>query len=210
MRRRGTLSSAIGIVFLLLVTGCTEKSDGQATPDPGAGSSSETSGLPTTSSEGASPTVEIPPRPRDISLDGLDPCTLFTDPQRTELNANDVDAGTAGGEHYNGMKECVLSVDAREPFYEYNAVAVTFEGVEVWFAGDRNADVELVTIGGFAAAQFTFLDVQDVSCTLAIDVADGQYLMVEMMPVSQFEQAEICQMSGQAAQMALATLQTLR
>lgn len=210
MRRRGTLLSAVGIVLLLLITGCTEKSDGQATPDPGAGSSSQTSEPPTTSSAGASPTVEIPPRPRDISLDGLDPCTLFTDPQRAELNANDVDAGIAGGEHYDGMKECVLSVDAQEPFYEYNAVAVTFEGVEVWFAGDRNADVELISISGFAAAEFTFRGVQDVSCTLAIDVADGQYLMVEMMPVSEFTQDQICQMSEQAAEMAVATLQTLR
>ncbi len=154
--------------------------------------------------------MEIPPRPRDISLDGLDPCTLFTDAQRAELNANDVDSGTSGSEHYDGMRQCVLSVDAQEPFYEYNATAVTFEGIEVWLAGDRNADAELVSVGGFPAARYTFLGVQDVSCTLAIDVADGQYLMVEMMPVSQFEQAEICQMSEQAAQMALTTLQTLR
>jgi hypothetical protein len=144
-------------------------------------------------------------------LDDVDPCTLFTEAQRGELNANDVDLNISESENFKGMKECVLSVDAQEPFYEYSAMAVTFEGMGIWLSGTRNVDAELVSIAGFPAAQFTFMGVQDESCSLAIDVADDQYLWVEMLPVSEgFEQDELCQMSQQAAEMAIATLQTLR
>ncbi len=37
---------------------------------------------------GPYPTIELPPRPRDVPLDGLDPCTLLT-PHMAELELED-------------------------------------------------------------------------------------------------------------------------
>lgn len=196
----------------LAAAGCTTSATGQPTP---ATDDSSTSSAPQTSesSGSATPTVEVPPRPRDISLEGLDPCTLFTEEQRAQLQANDVESGEVGedAEFYKGMKECVLYVDDQEPFYEYNAMAVTFEGVEQWLTGKRNAEAELTSVQGFPAVKLKFPNTDGEGCTYAIGVADQQHLMVEMMRMSRgFTQEQICQMSEEAANMAITTLQTLR
>lgn len=196
----------------LLAAGCTVNATGQPTTRQSDGGTSSTSSPPSSESSGsATPTVEIPPRPRDISLEGLDPCALFTEPQRTQLKANDVRSRESDSDSFNGMKECVLSVDAREPFYEYNALAVTFEGVEAWLTGDRNVDAELTSVQGFPAARFKFRGVEDEGCDIAVGVADNQYLWVEVIPISRgFEQDQLCQMVGQATEMAMTTLQTVK
>jgi hypothetical protein len=195
----------------LAAAGCTTSDPGQ--PTPAANGSSTNSSAPQTSdsSDGPTPTVEIPPRPRDISLDGLDPCTLYTDEQRAQLQANDVESGVQGSEYFKDMKECVLYVDDQEPFYEYSALAVTFEGVEAWLTGQRNVDAELTSVQGFPAARFKFRGVEDEGCWFAVGVADKQYLAVQMQPTSQgFTQDKLCQMALDATNMALTTLQTLR
>lgn len=191
--------------------GCTTSASGQATPEPGEGSS----GVPTVpsskSSDPTEPTVEVPPRPRDISLEGLDPCTLYTEAQRTQLKVSDVRAGESESDTYKGMKECVLSVEDKEPFYDYTALAVTTEGVEAWLTGNRNVEAELTSVQGFPAAQFKFRGSDGEGCDFAVGVAEGQNLWVEMVPLDRvFEQDELCQMARQATEMAMTTLQTLK
>ncbi len=153
----------------------------------------------------------IPPRPRDISVDGLDPCTLYTQAQRAQLKANDVRSGESDSDNFKGMKECVLSVDAQEPFYEYNALAVTTEGLEAWLTGNRNVDAELTSVQGFPAAQFKFRGVEDEGCDIAVGVAEGQYLWFQVIPISRgFKQDQLCQMVSQATELAMTTLQTVK
>jgi hypothetical protein len=193
-----------------LIAGCTSQEPGTASADPTdstSTSSEDTSSSSTSGSE--TPTVEIPPRPKDLSLDGLDPCTLFTPAQRTELKADKVQSETSNSDHYKGMRECVLDVSAQDPFYTYAALAVTNEDVSFWLTGDRNADAKLISVGGYPAAQFNTKGV-DTDCVVAVGVAEGQHLQVEMTPWSDgFTQEDICQASKQAAEMALETLQTL-
>lgn len=198
-------------VVAAISAGCTTSASGQPTPTRDGGSSSTS----TTSSSGSSgsepPTVEVPSRPRDISLDGLDPCTLYTDAQRTQLNVDDVDSGESDSENFKGMKECTLAIEDQEPFYDYTALAVTTEGVEAWLTGNRNVDAELSSVQGFPAAQFKFRGVEDEGCDIAVGVADGQYLWVQVVPLSRgFKQDELCQMVSEATEMAMTTLQTLK
>lgn len=194
----------------LAAAGCTTKADGQPTGVSGASDTSP----PTTSAESsdsASPTVEIPPRPEDISLEGLDPCTLYTDAQRAQLAVDDVKSLESESEHFEGMKECSLDVQTKQPFLEYTALAVTTEGLEVWLTGKRNADAELTSIQGFPAAKFKFRGVEDEGCDIAIGVADNQYLWVGLVPTEgNMKQDQICQLTEQAADMAMTTLQTLK
>lgn len=205
MRKRVILAVAASA---LLAAGCTTDATGQPTPEQG-GTSSDT---PPPSSSGSEPsTGDLPPRPRDISLDGLDPCTVYTAAQRSQLKANDVKSGESKSENFDGMKECVLSVDAKEPFYEYNALAVTTEGVEAWLTGNRNVDAELTSVQGFPAARFKFRGVEDEGCDIAVGVADQQYLWVQVVPISRgFKQDQLCQMVSEATEMAMTTLQTLK
>lgn len=190
--------------------GCTTSASGQATPVPGDGSSSASS----TSSEPSgslSPTVEVPPRPRDISLDGLDPCTLYTEAQRTQLKVSDVDSGESGSENFKGMKECSLEVEDQDVFYDYTALAVTTEGVEAWLTGNRNVEAELTSVQGYPAAQFRFRGSDGEGCDLAVGVAEEQNLWIQIVPYSDgFEQDQLCQMAREATEMAMTTLQTLK
>lgn len=199
------------VAVALMAAGCTTSASGQATPVPNSTSTSSSAPQTSESSGSATPTVEVPPRPRDISLDGLDPCTLFTEEQRAQLKADDVRSGESGSASFKGMKECALEIQAQEPFYSYNAMAVTFEGVEEWLTGNRNVDAELTSVQGFPAARFKFRGVESVSCVLGIGVAEKQTLIVETSPISRgFTQDQLCQMAEEAADMAMTTLQTLR
>lgn len=171
--------------------------------------------MPTAPSSGSSgspsPSVEVPSRPRDISLDGLDPCTLFTEAQRTQLKVSDVDSGESESDNFKGMKECSLEVSDKEPFYDYTALAVTTEGVEAWLTGNRNVEAELTSVQGFPAAQFKFRGSDGEGCDLAVGVAAKQYLWIEVVPYDRvFEQDQLCQMVSEATEMAMTTLQTLK
>ena len=157
------------------------------------------------------PTVDIPPRPRELPLDGLDPCTLLTDAQIAQLKVTKVRPGEADEGHYKGTKDCLLNVDVVQPYYGYGLSAVTFEGIEVWLAPGRNIDpAKLISTGGYPAAEF-HLQGADDECNVAVGVAEGQLLLVTVRPLGDgFTLDQLCQMTEQAAEMAISTLQTLK
>jgi hypothetical protein len=188
------------------MAGCTTSEAGEAKPDP----TSETSGEEPTS-ESSAPSVDVPPPPTQLSLDGVDPCALFTDPQRTQLKVNEARASVGDSEIYEDMKECTLDADAEEPFRTYNVIAVTNVDMSFWLDDGRNADAELISVGGFPAAEFKTKGVEGSDCAVALGVAENQHLHVEMVPISEeLTQEELCQASEQAAEMALQTLQALK
>lgn len=128
-----------------------------------------------------------------------------------QLKVDDVRSGETQSDTFSGMKECVLSNEDQEPFYDYTALAVTFEGVEEWLSGNRNVDAELTSVQGFPAVQFKFRGVDDEGCDIAVGVSDKQYLWVDVVPLERvFKQDQLCQMVRQATDMAMTTLQTLK
>jgi hypothetical protein len=210
VRRSPALLAAIAAVTTGLVASCTTTEAGSATPT----SLNQSTGGGSQPSESSGPSsVEIPPPPQDLSLDGLDPCSLFTDAQRAELKITDVrpDNGGSSESIYKDMKQCTLDADAEEPFISYDVVAVTDVDVSFWINEERNADAELISIAGYPAAEFHIKGGGTSDCAIALGVAENQHLHVEMLPISDGITGEqICQGSEQAAQMALQTLQTLR
>jgi uncharacterized protein DUF3558 len=201
--------SATALLTLAMTAGCTTSEAGQATSGDSPSSTTSTESTSGTSSPSS---VEIPPPPRELALDGLDPCTLFTKAQRAQLKTNSVRPVADGGDDiYDGMKECILDADAAEPFITYDVIAVTDVDVDYWINQPHNADVELISIAGYPAAEFHTKGVEDSDCAVAVGVAKNQHLHVEMAPLSEdLKQDEICQGTEQAAEMALQTLQTLK
>ncbi|CRK60469.1 hypothetical protein [Alloactinosynnema sp. L-07] len=196
-------------MVLVGAVACTTNEPGTATTP--AGTTTSDSGGQTASTK---PTTKLPPRPREIKLDSVDPCALLTKPQSDQLKIDRFRARVSGSETYKGAKECVFNVLRQEPFYDYGILLVTTEGVDVWFANKRNADVTEATVEGFGAASFHFpgaSGTRSFECTTAVDVADGQQLQVDMKLTSRgaFTQDQICQMSEEAAAMAVTTLKTL-
>jgi uncharacterized protein DUF3558 len=205
--------SRLGFLVAALITlgwlaGCTSSQAGE--PKPGD-TTRTTGGDETTSASSVPPSVDIPSPPRDLSLDGLDPCTLLTDAQKADLKINNTIAGVGESEIYESMKDCAFESDAAEPFVTYSMVAVTDVDVSFWISENRNADSELISIDGYPAAKFHTKGVQGSDCAIAIGVAKNQHLHVEMEPLSEdLQQEQICQGSERAAEMALQTLQTLK
>jgi uncharacterized protein DUF3558 len=206
VRRKSILLPVVAAVAL--VAGCTVSQAGSATSGSStAGGGSTSTGDPSTSS------VDVPPPPRDLSLDGIDPCTLFTTAQRSDLQINEVtpDDGGDAGTIYKDMKNCTLDKDAEEPFISYSVIAVTNVDVAWWINEPHNADVKLISVGGYPAAQFHLLGGGKHECAIAVGVAKNQHLHVEMEPISDDITGDaICQGGKEAAEMALQTLQTMR
>lgn len=202
--------SAVAVTAVFLA-GCTVSEAGSATP---GGDGTSTNGSESETQESSSPSsADIPPPPQDLSLDGVDPCTLFTDAQRSQLRIDDVrpsDGGDAGT-IYKDMKQCTLDATAEEPFHSYDVVAVTDVDMSYWLNEDTNADAELISIAGYPAAKFHIKGGGTYDCAVALGVAKNQHLHVEMASLSDDATGEqLCQGSEQAAEMALQTLQTLR
>lgn len=196
----------IALLGLVLVAGCTTSEAGTPTSGATSESTSGSESPPDTSSS-----VDIPPPPRELSLDGLDPCTVLTESQRAQLKISSVRSRVGDRNIYKDMKECTLDADAAEPFRTYTVIAVTDVDVSFWLNERRNADAKLISIAGYPAAEFHTKGVEDSDCAVAIGVAKNQHLHVEMDPLSEdLKQDQICQASEQAAEMALQTLQTLR
>lgn len=113
------------------------------------------------------------------------------------------------------MSKCIFPVDNQQPFYDYNMIAVTSGDLASWFTpGEHNIDpAELISVGGYPAAQYHLLGGGDETdeCSIMVGVAEEQTLSVEMSPTNGgFTQQQVCQAGIQAAEMAVATLQTLK
>ncbi|OLF16746.1 DUF3558 domain-containing protein [Actinophytocola xanthii] len=160
------MTRRIGILLpLLFITtaGCTSVSAGQ--PRPGASESPSPD-------EQTSTSVSAPPaRPRDIRLDDVDPCTLL--PQ-ADFAGYGLDKPGERSSDDNGASTCAWYGDLGA----MDANLVTHEGVEA-------REGRLLQIGpadpidGFPAYTGT-LPGDDMVCFIAVDVADGQYLDVQV------------------------------
>jgi hypothetical protein len=198
------------LLALGLITGCTDTEAGKASPTKSGEPTDEPPTSETTdSSSGSEPTVDVPDRPKDLSLDGVDPCSLFTAAQLAELG---VDGKPAPGKSDDQFDAPLCSLDGpqTEPYYSYDVLVITDLGVETWLTGRRNVDSWLVDVGGYPAVDFKTKGVEDRDCSTTVDVAEGQQLMVNQFPLSDVNYEQLCQLSEKAAAMALQTLQTLR
>ncbi|MBP2322063.1 hypothetical protein JOF56_002448 [Kibdelosporangium banguiense] len=197
----------LALVAGAALAGCTDTDPGQAIPANGSGNAAPPGG-------GAPTSIAVPPRPSELSLTGVDACKLFTAAQLDELKVNRTRGRSSASEIYRGAPECVLNVNAKEPFYDYTASLITTEGVEPWLSGKRNVDAKLVSIEGFPAASFVIGGDSDANfrCTTSVGVAGGQQLMIAIDPHTKkaFSGEQLCQMSQQAATLAMQTLKTLK
>jgi hypothetical protein len=189
------------LVAGLLLTGCTEKDPGQAV---GPAQDTAQSGAPTS--------VTIPPRPRDLALDGVDPCKLFTTPQLQQIKVNRQRNKVQEEETYKGSQYCAMDGGEGDVFWHYTVWLVTTEGIEPWLNGKRNVDAKLVSVDGFPAASYKLRGTSHFDCTTSVGVANGQQLAVDFEPLKRdsFSQDQMCKESEKAAALAMQTLKTLK
>jgi hypothetical protein len=192
--------AALVLLAGIALAGCTNTDPGQALP----AASSTPTGAGKTS-------VAIPPRPREIKLDGLDPCKLFTKAQLDQIKVTRQRNSVQSEDAFKGSSICAMDGGDGKVFWDYEIWLVTTEGIAPWLSGTRNVDAKLVDVGGFGAADYKLMGTTTADCSTSVDVANGQQLMVVFRPSrNQFSQNEMCQKSEQAAGLAMQSLQTLK
>ncbi|RRO12774.1 DUF3558 domain-containing protein [Saccharopolyspora rhizosphaerae] len=115
-----------------------------------------------------------PPRPFDIGLDGVDPCTLLTPDQRYQLGFDreplpDSDAGF-GNAATCSYRNTTAKVGAR-------LALITTEGMRVWTDDTAQVEATPIVVHGFPALVIKTPGL-DLSCNVAVDVSEGQHLDV--------------------------------
>ncbi|WP_093595666.1 DUF3558 domain-containing protein [Lentzea waywayandensis] len=185
---------------LAATAACTTNGVG-GTPGPTSG------GSPT--SESSKPNVDVPKRPADLKVNGVDPCKLLTASQMTEVKVAEAvpdqievsDLGKQPGCFYeNGVK------------YAYTVVGLTNRDIRAWLDGGGNTTSRLLDVAGFGAAEIVLTGTEGVNCAVAVDVSDGQALYVNYSPTTQKgeSQDQLCGNAKKAATLAVETLKTLK
>jgi hypothetical protein len=171
---------------------------GNPTPAPPSGTSS-----------GNGSEDQMPARPASVKLDAVDTCKLLTADQMKQLEAL-----VARPEQLSLVKgqespSCDYSGDGG---FGYQVGAVTHKGVSYWLQGGGNVDAKVIKVADYGAVQVKLKGGSGFDCSVAIDVADGQQLMVSYIPTTTREkdQAVLCGKAEKAAAFALATLKTLK
>jgi hypothetical protein len=195
----------LALLSAVALTGCTETQPGQA-----VAIGQSTAKNPSSGSSGQ-PTVAIPPRPRDIALDGVDPCKLFSQTQLDQIKVNRQRNKTQSEATFKGSPLCLMDGVDGQVSFDYEAWAITTEGIEPWLSGKRNVDAKLVSIDGFPAADYKIRGTSTFDCATAVGVANRQQLMMVFRPSrNTLSQDQMCQKSEQAAAFAVQTLKTLK
>lgn len=187
-----------GLVAVAVV-GCTA-TGGNPTPAP-----TTTTAAKTTTSAPASD------RPAVVKLDGLDPCKALTADNQKQLGTSRAEPESSDLIPGATSKACAFeNAPGSGGLFSYIVDLVTDKGIDYW-KGSGNQDVKPTKVSGFPAKQVTFKGTNKFECSVAVDVADGQQLFVQFLPIGRDEsQDALCQKANKSAELALATLQTLK
>jgi Protein of unknown function (DUF3558) len=147
-------------VAAALLTGCTTVVEG--TPSAPSG-------------------VLLPPRPREVRLDGVDPCSLLTAEQRSQLGfTSEPVASRPYVELFRGdVPTCTMDGPAADPTV-LGFGLVTSVGIERWQDGGLAANIRATSIATFPA--LIALPTQLVAyCAVEVDTAPGQLVDVQLL-----------------------------
>lgn len=189
-----------------------------------------TGGQPTTAST-SEPTVgqSSPPattrldmpvfveRPREIRLDDLNPCDLWTEAQLRELGVHP--KPRTGDPKPNGLGRLTCGYNNAPPTVDrppveigYTAITYLDIDIEDIYNPEPYERMAVIEVGGFPAIQEAEQRGVIAPCSIYIGTAQGQYLNISLSTLWPNERApeESCEMNKAAAEMAMMTLRQLR
>ncbi|WP_219417883.1 DUF3558 domain-containing protein [Pseudonocardia nigra] len=184
------------IAAAALLGACTTDGPGQAAAAP----------TPTATATGPIGLV-LPPRPRELPLDGVDPCALLTPEQREMLGLNDNSVRSTTTARVFAGPTCSIRGD------EPRAISVGFalatdSGIEALTSpGTTTDEITPITVQGFPAI-LARPPIPDF-CSVDVDVAEGQFLDVifrdggRLPPIPQ---DQLCRDAVEVAEQAVGTL----
>ncbi|PRY32661.1 DUF3558 domain-containing protein [Umezawaea tangerina] len=183
----------------LVLVGCTSEVGGSAGTDTTKAPASSTS------SAGSSSKVAPPVRPSVINVNTLDPCKALTADQAKEIGAPTTTRQDADLVKKGKAPGCLYSSVG---YYTYNVVLISNEGVGYWRQGSGNVDRKETQVAGYDAIRTNLIGQHD-SCSFWVDVADGQMVYVNFLPIDEMTLDQVCDKAQKGTELALATLKTL-
>lgn len=155
----------VGVAVLATLAACTSEVDGHAAHTEPPHLSAP---LPSTT------TPSVAPRPHEVDLTDVDPCTILTEAQRIQLGFDrPPQSGVEDG--FGDAATCSLRNSASR--IGTRIALVTIEGVGVWTDDTAQVDVEHVQVVDFPALVVR-TPMVDTVCNVEVDVAEGQFLDV--------------------------------
>jgi hypothetical protein len=153
--------------------------------------------------------VLLPPRPREVRLDGVDPCSLLKPEQRAELGLTSEPAySNAYVELFRGEVPTCTIHSSRPDAVILGIGIVTTAGIERWQDPSLSADVRPTAVADFPAV-VTVPTQSNAYCGVEVDVADGQLLDVQVLDggdVPPVEQDDLCERAARSADQVMRTL----
>ncbi|MHA6627855.1 DUF3558 domain-containing protein [Pseudonocardia sichuanensis] len=154
--------------------------------------------------------VELPPRPQEVRLDGVDPCSLLTEEQRAELGLDGRPVfSQAPVGLYDGVEVPLCTVRGFEPRAVTVGVSLVMSvGIERFTSGELAAQIKPISVREFPAVvalptRFTEY------CSVIVDVAPGQLLDVQFRDGGRrppIPQPQLCRDAEIVAAAAMASL----
>lgn len=147
----------------------------------------------------------LPPRPREVPLDDVDPCAVLTPEQRTALSLDNPPSPYLETT-FGNAKACTMRSNISGNVVRLALVVV--EGARIWLTEDAQVDAELTLVAGFPALVVRTPSMDDV-CNVEVDVADGQFLDVMFRDggnATKLGQDVLCLGAQRAAEAAMASL----
>jgi uncharacterized protein DUF3558 len=164
---------------------------------------------PSTAAPGAGPArVELPPRPRELPLDGVDPCALLTEEQRAELGLDGrVRPGTSDAPLFTGPDCTIVGYEPRG--VGVSLTLATRHGLDELIApGSVRDELTATDVVGFPAVVARPKQVE--FCSVDVDLAEGQFLDVQFSDAARnppIPQDQLCRDAVEIAEAAVTTLQ---
>jgi hypothetical protein len=192
-------TSALVAVLALGLAACSSGDPGTAYPvQPAVSSASQ-----------AAKASQLPPRPSNLSLTGVDPCDLIGQAQLDELQVNSVPREATDPQD---GPTCVFDADKTEPFHAYHLRTVQAD-LQEWLTGARRKNS--MTTAPFAVEGYPALTSYRAAgtpsdCEVLVGVAKGQTLAAQAFAVTSGadSQSQLCELATRAAGFAVQYLET--
>ncbi|GAA1358054.1 DUF3558 domain-containing protein [Saccharothrix algeriensis] len=153
----------------------------------------------------ATTTLSLPPRPREVPLDSVDPCGVLSADQRVLLSLdNPPSAYVERG--FGNAKACTMRSNTSGNVVRF--ALVTVEGIGVWLSENAQVDARLTAVAGFPALTVRTPGLDDV-CNVEVDLSEGQFLDVMFRDGgnrTKVAQDVLCQGAQRAAEAAVTGL----
>jgi hypothetical protein len=150
--------------------------------------------------------LTLPPRPRELPLDKVNPCTILTKQQRTQLSLDTTPAPYTDTE----LKARACTIRGTYSGQVARLALVTNEGAELWISDEAQNTAKVISVIGFPALEVRTPNL-DTLCNVEVDVARGEFLDVLFRDggsATPIPQDDLCLGAQRVAEAAMNSLST--